>query len=108
VCGVRQPFARSGAVLFREPQDDDALAVCLASFEIKASVHDGEPKAEAFQNDTLWLPAGDPAPRQFDDATLTDFAGASNVRISAGARGDPKRADVAWVMYRVTWTCPQA
>ena len=74
---AREPFAGSGSFLFREPQDDDALAVWLASLESTASVRDGEPKAEPFQNDTLWLPAGDAAPRRFDDATLTDFAGLS-------------------------------
>jgi len=75
---AREPFANAEFVLLREPQDDAALGVWLASLESTAAAHDAEPEHKLSQNDTLWLPAGDATPRRFDDATLTDFAGLSS------------------------------
>lgn len=75
---AKEPFAGAKVVLLREPQDDDALGAWLAALESAAAGHDAEPKHMLFQNDTLWLPAGDAAPRRFDDATLADFAGLSS------------------------------
>ena len=65
-------------MLLREPQDDDALGAWLAALESTATAQDTEPRHKPLQNDTLWLSAGAIAPRRFDDATLTDFAGLSS------------------------------
>jgi len=75
---ARQPFAGTEVVLSREPQDDDTLGAWLAALERAATARDTEPKQTPLQSETLWLPAGDAAPRRFDDATLTDFAGLSS------------------------------
>lgn len=75
---AREPFVAAEVVLLREPQDDDTLGSWLAALETAATSRAPEPQDEPFQNDTLWLPAGDAAPRRFDDATLTDFAGLSS------------------------------
>lgn len=83
---AREALARIGAVVAREPADDDALAAWLAS--LPAPPHHGAhaPTTAQVQAGTgqPWLPAalGDtrmpvPAPR-FDDATLTAFAGLDN------------------------------
>ncbi len=73
-----EPFAGAEVVLLREPQDDDALGAWLAALESAAAARDAEPKDQPTPSDALWLPAGDAAPRRFDDATLTDFAGLSS------------------------------
>ena len=75
---AREPFAGAEVVLLREPQDDDALGAWLAALESTATAQDAEPRHKPSQNDTLWLSAGAIAPRRFDDATLTDFAGLSS------------------------------
>ena len=73
-----EPFEGAEVLLLRDPQDDDTLGAWLAALESAAAARDLEPRDKPFQNDTLWLPAGDAAPRRFDDATLTDFAGLSS------------------------------
>jgi len=75
---AREPFAGAEVELMREPQDDDALGAWLAALESTAAARNAEPKDKPFQNEPLWLPAGDAAARRFDDATLTDFAGLSS------------------------------
>ena len=75
---AREPFAGAEVVLLREPQDDDALGAWLAALESTATAQDAEPRQKPSQNDTLWLSASAIAPRRFDDATLTDFAGLSS------------------------------
>ena len=72
---ARKPFAGAGVVLFCEPQDDGALGTWLAALETTPPALDSGVQHRPLQNETLWLPAGDAAPRRFDDATLTDFAG---------------------------------
>ena len=72
------PFAGAEIALLREPQDDSALGAWLAALESAASARNAEPKDTLFQNEPLWLPAGDAAVRRFDDAALTDFAGLSS------------------------------
>jgi DNA-binding transcriptional MerR regulator len=73
-----EPFAGTEVVLLREPPDDDALGAWLAALESAAAARAAEPKDKPLAGDALWLPAGDAAPRRFDDATLTDFAGLSS------------------------------
>jgi DNA-binding transcriptional MerR regulator len=75
---VRKPFSDAEVVLLREPQDDDALGAWLAALASAAVARDAEPKDMQLPGDGLWLPPGDAAPRRFDDATLTDFAGLSS------------------------------
>jgi len=75
---AREPFAGAEVELLREPQDDDALGAWLAALEGAAAARNAEPQDKLFQNEPLWLPAGDAAARRFDDATLTDFAGLSS------------------------------
>ena len=75
---AREPFTGAEVLLLRDPQDDDTLGAWLAALELAAAARDLQPQDKTFQNDTLWLPAGDAAPRRFDDATLTDFAGMSS------------------------------
>lgn len=72
---ARAPFARAEVLLMREPQDDDTLGAWLAALESAADVSDAVPEHLPFERETLWLPAGDAAPRRFDDAALTNFAG---------------------------------
>lgn len=75
---AREPFAGAEVPLLREPQADDALGGWLASLENAAAARNAEPKHSPLESETLWWPAGDAAPRRFDDATLTDFAGLSS------------------------------
>ncbi|MEO8160410.1 MAG: MerR family transcriptional regulator [Arenimonas sp.] len=75
---AKAPFADAEVLLLREPQDDDTLGAWLAALESAAAARDAEPKHTPFQSETLWLPAGDPPSRRFDDASLTDFAGLSS------------------------------
>ncbi len=67
--------------LVREPQDDHALGAWLATLDdaptrADADLGPGSPPTP-LHGDALWWLAGDAAPRRFDDATLTDFAGLS-------------------------------
>lgn len=75
---ARKPFAGTEVVLLREPQDDGALGTWLAALEGAAAARNAAPTDKAFHDDTLWLPAGDAAPRRYDDATLSDFAALSS------------------------------
>ena len=75
---AREPFEDAEVRLLREPQDDDTLRAWLATLERAAAARDAEPKPAPLQSEPLWLPAADAAPRRFDDATLTDFAGLSS------------------------------
>ena len=75
---ARARFADAEVVLLREPQDDDTLGAWLAAFEHAANAREAEPTPRPLHTETLWLPAADAAPRRFDDAALTDFAGLSS------------------------------
>ncbi|MBK4735221.1 MerR family transcriptional regulator [Noviherbaspirillum sp. DKR-6] len=68
-------FADTGAVVIREPIDDDALGSWLASMEAtlrspqdSSSAREAAPASPALANSAV-------APRRFDDATLTAIAG---------------------------------
>lgn len=73
-----EPFVGADVPVLREPQDDDALGAWLAALESEAAAPDVEPNDKPVTSDALWLLASDVAPRRFDDATLTDFAGLSS------------------------------
>jgi DNA-binding transcriptional MerR regulator len=73
-----EAFARAGVVLLREPIEDAALGAWLAAQEGAAAASEAGPKDKPLPDDALWLPAGDAAPRRFDDAALTDLAGLSS------------------------------
>ena len=75
---AREPFADAEVPLLREPQDDATLGAWLAALENAWVARAAAPSPTSLPNETLWLPAGDAAPRRFDDATLTDFAGLSS------------------------------
>jgi len=72
------PFAGAEIELLREPPDDETLVGWLVGLEKSAAAERAaQSRGKSLQNETLWLPAGDAAPRRFDDATLTDFVGLS-------------------------------
>jgi len=77
--GAAAKDALAGAEIdvMREPQDDDALGAWLAALEAAAVRPDAVPATVPLHGDALWWLAADAAPRRFDDATLTDFAGLS-------------------------------
>jgi DNA-binding transcriptional MerR regulator len=64
-----QRFIRSGAVLIREPADDDALALWLAALDGGA-----EPAGSAPEPGTSRSGAGGLPQRRYDDATLVHIA----------------------------------
>ncbi len=68
-------LADSGAIALREPADDDALGTWLAS--ALASRSKRAAKRPATVVPKALLPIGAVAPRRFDDAALTAFAGLS-------------------------------
>ena len=74
---AKKAFADTGAVLLREPADDEALGEWLAAQAalLAASAVAPAPLSEPLQ--TVVLPAGTLAPRRFDDAALTAIAGLS-------------------------------
>jgi len=71
-------FAATGAAVVREPDDDDALGAWVASLQAALASDAEEPVSRPVPLDTVHLAAGEVAPRRFDDATLTTFAGLSS------------------------------
>lgn len=71
-------FAGEDIVLLREPPDDEALAEWLSALQSTEATRNSESKDKAIAADALWIPAGEAAPRRYDDATLTDLAGLSS------------------------------
>ena len=68
-------IAARGIAILREAQDDRALAVWLRT--IADQTTSGEPLSHATPA-TLLTTGGEIAPRRYDDAALTDFAGLSS------------------------------
>jgi DNA-binding transcriptional MerR regulator len=68
----------AGAVVIREPADDDALGAWLASMQADQLARPTERAPPVASNETHGQPAGEVAPRRFDDATLTSIAGLSS------------------------------
>jgi DNA-binding transcriptional MerR regulator len=68
-------IADAGIVVLREAQDDRALAVWLRNLADAGPARD-----TAADPPAAWMPlaGGDIAPRRYDDAALTDFAGLSS------------------------------
>ena len=68
-------IAAAGVAVLRESQDDRALAVWLRTLADVAPIGDRNVPASP-----AWMPSigGDVAPRRYDDAALTDFAGLSS------------------------------
>ena len=75
-------FATAGAVLVREPADDDALGAWVASLHGPLASEAGPPDADettapaALSEGPDWL-ADEAPPRRYDDAALTTIAGLS-------------------------------
>ena len=76
---AKRALAGSGAVVVREPTDDDALGAWLASLEgplvAKPDEPDGQPTPLSSPGLTPDLTPGHVTPRRFDDLALTTFAG---------------------------------
>lgn len=74
---AKRAFVDTGAVVVREPPDDEALGAWLASLEasLAARVAESAPPGVPLQGSGL--SAGIVAPRRFDDAALTAIAGLS-------------------------------
>jgi len=74
---AKKVFADIGAVVIREPADDEALGAWLASLAAGLAAADAKPAAlSAARPAPAWAP-GSVAPRRFDDAALTAIAGLS-------------------------------
>ena len=71
-------FAAAGAMVVREPADDDALGAWVASLQGSLVSGAEEPGRQPVARDTPDLAAGDITPRRFDDAALTAIAGLSS------------------------------
>ena len=77
---ARKALADTGAVLVREPPDDEALGAWLASLEAAVAASATASAPVSVPRHGRKLPPGAVSPRRFDDAALTAFAGlASNV-----------------------------
>ncbi|MEO8937131.1 MAG: MerR family transcriptional regulator [Burkholderiaceae bacterium] len=75
--GTSDAFAGTGATVVSEPADDGALGAWLASLE-SASMVSGDVRGDrSAPHDTPDPAPADVAPRRFDDAALTAFAGLS-------------------------------
>ena len=74
---ARSAFLAAGVQLLRDTQDDAALALWLAQPQAPSAL-EAAPQPTALVDASLWLAAGEIAPRRFDDATLTDLAGLSS------------------------------
>jgi len=72
-----KPLADSGAVVAREPADDDALGAWLAPLEAALALRPGAAAAAGVPPPSQPLPDGGVPPRRFDDAALTAIAGLS-------------------------------
>ena len=79
---ARRALAGSGAMVVREPADDDALGAWLASLEgqvvARADERNGQPVPRSSQGLVPELAPGDVTPRRFDDFALTKFASLSS------------------------------
>ena len=71
-------FAATGASVVREPADDDALGVWLASLQGALVRGADAPDTQPVPPDVPNLAAGDVTPRRFDDAALTTITGMSS------------------------------
>ncbi len=71
-------FAASGAMVVREPADDDALGAWVASLQGSLASGAEAPDRQPVPRDTPDWAAGAVAPRRFDDAALTAIAGLSS------------------------------
>lgn len=71
-------FAATGAIVVREPADDDALGAWMASLQGSLVSGAEESDSQPVTRDTPDLAAGDVTPRRFDDAALTAIAGLSS------------------------------
>jgi DNA-binding transcriptional MerR regulator len=74
---VRHAFDLSGATVVREPADDHALGAWFASLERTSVARADASNDEAVRQEPPDVSPGDVAPRRFDDAALTTFAGLS-------------------------------
>ena len=74
---AKKAFADIGAVVVREPADDEALGAWLASLQGSFAASAVEPAPHSPPLTATGLSAGTVAPRRFDDAALTAIAGMS-------------------------------
>ena len=74
---AKKAFADTGALLLREPADDEALGEWLAAQAALLAASAVAPAPLSGPLQTVVLPAGTMAPRRFDDAALTAIAGLS-------------------------------
>ena len=74
---AKKAFADTGALLLREPADDEALGEWLAAQAALLAASAVAPAPLSGPLQTVVLPAGTTAPRRFDDAALTAIAGLS-------------------------------
>ncbi len=79
-------FAATGAIVVREPADDDALGAWMASLQGSLVSGVEVPDRQPVARDTPDLAAGDVTPRRFDDAALTAIAGFSTTIACEGPR----------------------
>lgn len=70
-------LANAGVMMIREPADDAALGVLLASLLARDTATDAQPDPREVVPPTIARQVGGLAPRRFDDATLTAIAGTS-------------------------------
>ena len=70
-------FAASGAMMSREPDNDEALGAWLASVQATLASHAEGTDSQLRLRDALQLAAGNITPRRYDDTTLTSIAGLS-------------------------------
>jgi MerR family transcriptional regulator, light-induced transcriptional regulator len=77
---AREACLDAGVQLVRETPDDAALALWLDRSDVATNPSPAETTAQAQApvDASLWLAAGEIAPRRFDDATLVDLAGLSS------------------------------
>ena len=73
--GARQAFAGTGASVLRDPDDDAAMGDWLAALQGPSTAMAHAPHNAPHNALHQALTAGDVAPRRFDDAALTAFAG---------------------------------
>ena len=71
-------FAATGAIVVREPADDDVLGAWVASMQGSLVSGAEPPDRPPVARDTPDLAAGDVTPRRFDDAALTAITGLSS------------------------------
>jgi MerR family transcriptional regulator, light-induced transcriptional regulator len=75
---AKAAFAHTGALLVREPPDDEDLGAWLGSLEDTLAANAAEPVGHTKPLNFAELEVGSPVvPRRFDDATLTAIAGLS-------------------------------